>query len=198
MRAKSRRPKRFGGLVRAGLCACLLLWGAVDSDGRERGGKRRANDEKPLRVTSDKMEVMSRKNLIVFLGDVKAKQGDLRIRANRLEVYTREGKRTGAKPGAAAAGRAGEIDRIVAIGDVLMDQGGRRFAAAERLEYRESTGVAVLTGSPRAWEGKNRVSGARIEMNLREDRTIVRGSPRQRVDVTLFPSGETPPREKSN
>lgn len=194
---RSRRLKRFGGLIRAGLCACLLLWGAAAADGQERSGKRRANEGKPLRVTSDKMEVMSRENLIVFLGDVKANRGDLRIQANRLEVYTREGKRTGAKPEAAAGG-AGEIDRIVAIGNVLMDQGRRRFAAAERLEYRESTGVAVLTGSPRAWEGKSQVTGARIEMNLREEKTIVRGSPRQRVDVTLFPSGETPPRKKSN
>ena len=86
MRMRSHRLKRLGGLIRAGLCACLLLWGAAAADGQERGGKRRANDGKPLRVTSDKMEVRSRENLIVFLGDVKANRGDLRIQADRLEV----------------------------------------------------------------------------------------------------------------
>ena len=201
MRAEStHRPKPFFGLIclGLGLCAGFLLGGGADSYGQERGGKPQTNEKKPLRVTSDKMEVMSRKNLIVFIGDVKANQGDLRIQANRLEVYTRRKERSDPKRKSTPSERAGEIDKIVAIGNVLMDQAKRRFATADRLEYLESTGVAVLTGSPRAWEGKNQVVGTRIELNLREDKTTVHGSPRQRVDVTLFPSGETPRPKKSN
>ena len=144
------------------------------------------------------MEVNSRKNLIVFIGDVKANQGNMRIKADRLEVYTLEAKRPGSKRRPAPKDRAGEVDRIVAIGNVNMEQAKRRFATAARFEYRESTGIAVLTGSPRVWEGKNQLVGAKIELNLKEDKTIVHGSPRRRVSVTLFPSSETPRRKKSN
>ncbi len=184
--------------VCAVLCTGFLLWSGASTHGQEADHKSQPNSGKPLHITSDKMEVDNPKNFIVFIGNVKANQGDMRIQAKRLEVYTKQAKRkTGAEPRASAADRAGEIDRIVAIGNVLMEQEKRRFATADRLEYHESTGVAVLTGNPRAWEGNNQLVGDKIELNMRKDTTIVHGSPRQRVSVTLFPSSEALPRKKS-
>ncbi len=197
MKSKNYRLKRLG-LIGLGLCLVFSLWGDAYSSAQEKNKKSRLNRKAPIHITSDKMEVNSQKNLIVFIGGVKANQGNMRINANRLEVYTLEVKRTGAKRRAIPEGRAGEVDRIVAIGNVKVNQAKRRFATAARLEYRESTGIAILTGSPRVWEGKNQLVGAKIELNLREDKTIVHGSRRQRVSVTLFPSSETTRRKKSN
>ncbi len=197
MKSKNYRLKRLG-LIGLGLCLVFSLWGGAYSSAQEKTRKSRLNRKVPIHITSDKMEVNSQKNLIVFIGGVKANQGNMRIKANRLEVYTLEVKGTGAKRRVIPEGRAGEVDRIVATGNVQMNQAKRRFATAARLEYRESTGIAILTGNPRVWEGKNQLVGAKIELNLREDKTIVHGSPRRRVSVTLFPSSETPRRKKSN
>ena len=65
-----------------------------------------------------------------------------------------------------------------------------RFASGENLDYNERTGVAILTGNPKAWEGENLIIGDKITLFLREERTIVDGSRTKRVNVTLFPSGE--------
>ena len=188
MKPKNYRLKRLGPIA-LGSCLVFLLWSGANSFAQQKNKQNRLNRKAPIHITSDKMEVNSRKNLIVFIGDIKA---------NRLEVYTLKAKRPGSKREPTSKDDAGEVDRIVAIGNVMMDQAKRRFATAARLEYRDSTGIAVLTGSPRVWEGKNQLVGAKIELNLREDKTIVHGSSRRRVSVTLFPSSETPRRKKSN
>ena len=185
-------------LIGLGIFLGLLVWGGTNLSAQEKDKKGHLNRQVQIHIVSDKMEVNSRKNFIVFIGNVEANQGKMRLKANRLEIYTLETKQYGSKRKPTPKGRAGEIDRIVAIGNVEMNQAKRRFATAARLEYRESTGIAILTGSPRVWEGKNRLVGAKIELNLKEDKTIVHGSDDQRVNVTLFPSSETPRRKKSN
>jgi len=194
---KNYRLKRLT-LIGLGICLGFLLWSGTSLSAQEKNKKSNLNRKAQIHIVSDKMEVNSRKNLIVFIGNVEANQGKIKLKANRLEIYTLETKRFGSKRKSTPRDRAGEIDRIVALGNVEMDQAKRRFATAARLEYRESTGIAVLTGNPRVWEGKNRLVGAKIELNLKEDKTIVHGSPRRRVSVTLFPSSETPRRKKSN
>ena len=194
---KNYRLKRLT-LICLGICLGILLGSGTYLSAQEKNKKSNLNRKAQIHIVSDKMEVNSRKNLIVFIGNVEANQGKIKLKANRLEIYTLETKRFGSKRKSTPKDRAGEIDRIVALGNVEMDQEKRRFATAARLEYRESTGIAVLTGNPRVWEGKNRLVGAKIELNLKEDKTIVHGSPRRRVSVTLFPSSETPRRKKSN
>ena len=194
---KNYRLKRLT-LIGLGICLGILLGSGTYLSAQEKNKKSNLNRKAQIHIISDKMEVNSRKNLIVFIGNVEANQGKIKLKANRLEIYTLETKRFGSKRKSTPKDRAGEIDRIVALGNVEMDQEKRRFATAARLEYRESTGIAVLTGNPRVWEGKNRLVGAKIELNLKEDKTIVHGSPRRRVSVTLFPSSETPRRKKSN
>ncbi len=181
-----------------GLYLVIWGWNGASSFAQESNKKSQLNRKAQIHIISDKMEVSSRKNLIVFIGNVEANQGNINLKADRLEVYTLETNQKRLKRRPAPKDRAGDIDRIVAIGNVKMGQAKKRFATAARLEYRESTGIAILTGGPRVWEGKNRLVGAKIELNLKEDKTIVHGSPRRRVSVTLFPSSENPPRKKSN
>ncbi len=190
-------PKHLG-LIGIGLCVVCILWGSPYSfaQGKNKRGQLHTKDQ--IHITSDKMEVKSRENLIVFIGNVQANHGDVNLKANRLEVYTQPTTGASSKRKPIPNDRAGEIDRIVAIGNVKMGQAKRRFATAARLEYRESTGIAILTGNPRVWERKNQLVGAKIELNLRENKTIVHGTPRRRVSVTVFPSSETPRPSKSN
>jgi lipopolysaccharide export system protein LptA len=145
------------------------------------------------------MEAESKKDIIIFIGNVVANRGKMQIKADRLEVFIKK-KRRPEKGSGKAAGAAtkkgagmssqGDIERIVAIGNVLLRQDGDKFASGERMVYHEARGVAVLSGNPRAWEGKNQIIGDRIELYLREDRTVVLGSPSRRVGVTLYPANE--------
>ncbi len=150
----------------------------------------------PIHVTSNRMEAESEKDIIIFIGNVVANRGEMQIKADRLEVFIKKKREPAEGPEKAATKKGsgmasqGDIERIVAIGNVLLRQGKDKFASGERMDYHEARGVAVLSGNPRAWEGKNQIIGDRIELYLREGRTIVLGSPSRRVGVTLYPANE--------
>ncbi len=217
-----------GALVLSAVAWTLLFAVAIHIDTASAASKRASSEtasktlmkgpktqkKDPIRITSDRMEAYNKKNMIVFLGNVLAIQGAMRIQSDRLEVYVKKKEKTakgsqsrsapstqktssGNKSGGTGQG---SLERLVAIGNVLVNQGKKKFASADRLDYKESKGIAVLTGNPRAWENNNQVVGTKIELFLREGRTVVHGSRRRRVRVTLFPEsqpGQSPKRTKS-
>lgn len=157
----------------------------------------------PIRITSNRMEAYTKKNFVDFIGDVVAIQGEMQIKSDKLRVFFQKkksaaGKKSGTQTrrnqkntGKIPAPTPGtSVERIVATGNVLVNQGKGKFASGERLDYNERTGVAILTGNPRAWEGNNQIVGDKITIYVREERTVVHGSKSRRVNVTLFPSGE--------
>ncbi len=178
---------------------------------RMKGPKTEKKD--PIQINSDRMEAYNKKNLIVFIGKVVAVQGDMAIESDRLEVYVKKKEKKAKESKGAPAAKAkktstanksgapggGSVERLVAIGNVLVNQGKTKHASSDRLVYEETTGIAILTGKPRAWEKNNQVVGTKIELFLREGRTVVHGSRRRRVSVTLFPEsqdGQSPKRPK--
>ncbi len=155
--------------------------------------------KEPIHITSDKMEAYNKKNMIIFIGSVSAIQGKMEIQSDRLEVFMKKKENSAVEGAAAASGgntnpAAGpdqsSVDRLIAIGNVLITQENSKYASAEHLDYREASGIAVLTGNPRAWDNKNQVIGTKIEIFLRDGRTIVYGSKSRRVSVTLYPSDD--------
>jgi lipopolysaccharide export system protein LptA len=45
----------------------------------------------------------------------------------------------------------------------------------------------VLTGNPRVWQGADVISGERITIFVKENRSIVEGSKDKRVSATIYP-----------
>jgi lipopolysaccharide export system protein LptA len=136
------------------------------------------------------MEADNKKNIIVFIGNVSAVQGDMEIKTDRLEVYMKKKAGKGAaKKKAPAQPGEGSVERLIARGNVLITQGKLKFASGNLLDYNERTGIAILTGNPRAWENNNQVVGTKIKLFLREGKTVVYGGKKRRVSVTLFPEG---------
>jgi len=165
----------------------------------------KSNKKEPIHITSNRMEAYNKKNLIVFIGDVSAVQGEMEIKSDRLEVYVKKKKTPSATaniggggtpdkslaiPGEGIPGGPDQssVDRLIATGNVLINQGKNKYAAGERLDYAETLGIAILTGNPRAWEKNNQVIGTKIKIFLRQGRTIVYGSQKRRVSVTLYPN----------
>ncbi|MBT3352184.1 MAG: hypothetical protein HOC91_17405 [Nitrospinaceae bacterium] len=168
----------------------------------------KSDKKEPIYITSNRMEAYNKKNLIVFIGEVSAIQGEMEIKSDRLEVYVKKKSSLSATANAGAGGASkqtstssqgknlggsdpGSVDRLVATGNVLINQGKNKYAAGDRLDYAESKGIAILTGNPRAWEKNNQVIGTKIEIYLREGRTIVYGNKKRRVSVTLYPNEPT-------
>jgi lipopolysaccharide export system protein LptA len=135
--------------------------------------------DQPLRITSQALEADNKNMVILFTGNVVAKQGDLTIHADKVQVYYE--KQEGGN----------EIREIVALGNVKIYEGDRLATGNKAvLDNREQK--IVLTEQPKVWQGKDMVSGEKITVFLNEDRSIVEGGPERKVEVTLYPKSESP------
>lgn len=141
-------------------------------------------DKEPVRITSDNMVVHNKEKLIIFKGNVVAKKGNATIYSDELKVYhsQEEGKKQGNK----APGIEGNISKIIATGNVRIEQGERQ-ATGQKAEYFSGEQKVVLTGDPVAWEKGNKVSGTEMIFYLDKDTSIVKGNKKRRVNVILFP-----------
>ncbi|OGL45755.1 MAG: lipopolysaccharide transport periplasmic protein LptA [Candidatus Schekmanbacteria bacterium RBG_16_38_11] len=112
----------------------------------------------PLNITSERMEGFNQKNLVVFYGHVKAVRGDTTLWSDRMEIYfEREEKK---------------IDRIVALGNVKVNQEDKN-AVASKATYYENGQKIVLEGNPRLWQKGDVLKGDKITLFLNEDRILV-------------------------
>jgi lipopolysaccharide export system protein LptA len=143
----------------------------LGKDGR--GGR----SDQPLRITSQQLEADNKNQLIIFSGNVVAKQGDLTIHADAARVYY-EKKEEG-----------NEVREVTATGNVKIHQ-GEQVATAQKAVFINSEQKIILTGQPKVWQGKDVVSGEKIVVLLDEDKSFVESGPDRRVEVILYPKGE--------
>jgi len=140
-----------------------------------------AEQRDAVRIEADRMETDQKARTVYFSGNVIARQGDLRIQADDMQVFYKM-----KDEGDAAEDQA--IDRLVARGHVTVAKKDWT-ASGNALEYFSGRRLAILTGDARAWQGGNMVSGQRIELYLDEGRTVVekdKGSS-ERVKAFFYP-----------
>jgi outer membrane protein assembly factor BamD len=132
--------------------------GAMDVLGREKI----LDSGQPIDITSDTVESYFKDNLIVFKGNVTARQKDMVIYADSIEaVIIQDGK---------------GIEKVVADGNVKVQQGLRVANCGKAVFYNLDKKV-VLTGDPKLWEGDNMVSGEMIVFDIEQNRVDVKGGP---------------------
>ncbi|MGA2515712.1 MAG: lipopolysaccharide transport periplasmic protein LptA [Thermodesulfobacteriota bacterium] len=126
----------------------------------------------PIDITSDKVEAFWKENLIIFRGNVIARQKDMVIYADSLEAVTiEEGK---------------GIDRVTAGGNVKIQQ-GLRVANCQKAIFYNIDQKVVLTGDPKVSEGENIVSGDEIIVDIDKNRVEVKGGSSGRGKATIQP-----------
>jgi lipopolysaccharide export system protein LptA len=135
----------------------------------------------PIKVTADKMEYLTEENQVVFTGNALAVQENITLSARTMRVTLAEGSGRG----------TGAVKQIAAKGDVTFRQvvaesGTERFATGKTGIYDAEKGVVTLSGSPKAWEGKNVIVGEVMKFFLEENRFLVEGQ----VGLTVFPEAE--------
>jgi outer membrane protein assembly factor BamD len=129
----------------------------------------------PIDITSDKVEAFWKENLIVFKGNVVARQKDIVIYADSMEaIVVEDGK---------------GIDRATAGGNVKIQQ-GLRVANCQKAIFYNRDQKMVLTGEPRIVDGDNTVSGDEIIFDIEKNRVEVKGGQSGRGKAKVHPGGE--------
>jgi lipopolysaccharide export system protein LptA len=174
-------------LLTALLAACALwvspAWAAKTMEP--------ASSDQPIHVVSDSLEVDNKTQVAIFIGAVKATQGDVTIVSDKLEVYYDKDAKDQPKkeagegtPGIMDGG--GKVRKVVALGHVKITQKDR-VAVGRKATYWAGGRKMLLEGKSTVWRGKNQVSGEKITVFLDQDRALVHGAPGKRVAVTIQP-----------
>lgn len=140
------------------------------------------DDRAPVTVDADKMERFGKESLVIFSGNVVARQNNSVQYADRMEVYLDE--------------KGDKILRTVSTGSVRIITHDCRTGTARRAEYTDLDQRMVLTGNARVWQDDNVVSGESITIYLSQDRSLVQGGTQERVKAVFYPKDEKPKDEK--
>ena len=134
------------------------------------------NKNQPVVVDADQMESLRKERLVIFTGNVVARQDNSVQYADRMEVYLDE--------------RGERVLRTVSTGNVRVITKDCRIGTARRGEYDDLEQRVVLIGNARVWQEDNVVTGERITIFLAEERSIVQGGKQERVKAVFYPQSE--------
>jgi lipopolysaccharide export system protein LptA len=128
----------------------------------------------PIIIHSDIVEIDNKKGVVVFLGNVNAKSEDFTIECKRMTLYYIKKKGRSSSKGVI-------VDRIVAVQDVRIKRRIGGEARADRAEYYNRESKIVLTGNPIIKHGGDFIEGEKITFYLKDDRSVVEGSSKEKV-----------------
>ncbi len=173
--------------------AIVLVW-VVCADVAQAQKGNLANREVPTDVSALRMTYDAGKQHVVFEGGVKVVRPDFELDADRLTIYLKS------KPKAAAgaakeddplAGMSGgEIDKLVAQGNVQMRKDGRTGDCGQATYYLDRE-LLVMEQNPVLRDGENSIRGQVINFYVAENRSEVVGGKGAPVRATFKSSGQS-------
>jgi lipopolysaccharide export system protein LptA len=140
-------------------------------------GKARSDRTQPVTVDADRMERFGKESLVIFTGNVVARQNNSVQHADRMEVYLDE--------------KGDRILRTVSTGSVRIVTRDCKTGTAKRVEYFDLEQRMVLIGGARVWQEDNVVSGDTITIFLSQDRSVVQAGKQERVKAVFYPKDES-------
>lgn len=167
--------KRLVAALLVLLLTLSLAW-AAPQPAEKKAAK--ARSAQPITVKSDQLQAYNEAKQAVFTGRVVARQDDVTIYSDRLEVYYGE--------------TDDEVDKIIAIGNVRILQ-TNRVGTGGHAVYESKLGKITLTENPRVSQDTDTVTGKVIIYYLDEERSEVQSGDNARVEAVIHPkSGSTP------
>ena len=142
----------------AAVTLSLALSSAFAQDEEQKGpfGGFKHDNNAPIDITSDSLEVRQSEQLAIFTGNVVAGQGTLRLTAERLDVFYDEEQE---------GGDTGAIEKINATGNVFLSNGSETAQGAAGT-YDVTTGLVTMTGDVVLTQGTNAISGPKLEIDM--------------------------------
>ncbi len=144
----------------------------------------------PTTITSNKMTVRNQDNQAVFEGTVILTRGPLVVNSDKMIVFfhAQSGDASQAKavgqakdPAAVSSTSSRSLERVEAIGRVKIKQENSHATCQKAIYFSEEEKI-IMTGDPVAWEKGTRVSGKQITIFLNEERSVVEGDTRVRIE----------------
>ena len=174
----------------------------AETNGETGGGLRPVRPAKDVetRIVADKMSYLAEQQRAVFENKVHVLRPDFQLWADKLTVHmkppARDARAKTAEGGAALPeGLAtGDVDRLVASGNVRMSSEGGRSGSCSTATYLVDQGVLRMEGNPRVSDGENTITGETILYYTKENRSEVLGGGNKRVEA-VFSSPSKPTRE---
>ena len=129
-------------------------------------------EKKPVDVVADNMEGLEKGKIVVFKGNVIAKQVDLYLFSDMLTAYMNE--------------ETNEIERAKAEGNVKIVKLDRTATCKEAFFYNDR-GEIILKGDVVVFSAKDKVSGDVVTYYVNEDRVYVQGEKEKRAKAIISP-----------
>jgi len=141
------------------------------------------NEDKRIRITSDKLNAEVNVGEIEFVGNVKATQADAVITSDRLKIiYVPDSIKNKTRDINSVS-----IEKIIAKGHVKIVTADI-IAETDRAEYTIKSGVLVLLGEQsRVNQGGHSISGIKFTLHRSQGKLIVEGSGQKRIKAILQP-----------
>lgn len=136
----------------------------------------------PVEVTSDRLDLDQGTGTAVFSGKVRVGQGELRLAADRVQVFY-DPKSQGA---------TGPIQRLVATGNVTLAN-GTEAAEANEATYEVASGHVDMQGDVLLTQGSNALSGDRLAIDLNANTARMEGRVRTLFVPQSGPAGTPQP-----
>jgi lipopolysaccharide export system protein LptA len=137
------------------------------------GGFGLASSRAPIDIVSDTVEQNNKQNIVIFNGNVMAKQEDITIYTSVMTIYYDPDTK--------------KVKEIVATGNVKIVQLEKR-ATSQKATFYQNENKVVLEGDAVLREGDNVVRGERVTYFGNEDRSVVEGPKGGRVSTRITPS----------
>ncbi len=142
-------------IVNCILIICILNISVTASD-------HESNQEKqPIVITSESLTADNKDNTAIFEGSVVAKTDEFTINSDRMTVYSDEDANT--------------IKKIHASGNIKVFK-SETVLFSDEAEYFADEEKIIFTGSPRAVQKGNVITGSEIIFFLEDERAIVQKS----------------------
>ena len=126
----------------------------------------------PVEITSDTLELDQAAGTAVLQGGVKVGQGELRLAADRLEVYYEAGE----------GSDTGTVRRMHATGNVTLTNGAEH-AESEEADYDVASGIIEMQGDVLLTQGENALSSRSLRIDLNSGTGLLEG----RVQTIFVP-----------
>jgi lipopolysaccharide export system protein LptA len=134
-------------------------------------GKSKHDNSQPIEITADSLSVDQKSGNATFTGNVDAKQGDVRIRSQKM-VVTYSSSKTPAKAVDAAAtatpqpsSQPSAISKVTLFGDITITSGDD-IAQGQHGIYEVKKQMIYLDTSVVLSQGKNIVKGDKLVYNV--------------------------------
>lgn len=132
------------------LCLSAPL-AAQEGTGVELQGGLRQDTSAPVEVESDQLTVDQDAGTALFIGNVRVRQGDMRITSSEATLtYTQDGA---------------DVESILMTGGVTMTNGAESAKGQEAV-YTISSGEVVISGDVLLTQGKSTINGSRLTVDL--------------------------------